>query len=516
MRRKLLTYTLLAVAGGAVLFGCRRDRFGHDDPNAVEPTLTVNEARDFFEYQFSETMPYLTKLPQDRPTGMMPGDFTPLWDKARIGANREMDGADVPIDPKFIFVAVFNQVTPQGDTVRRTVDVIQKLVVKKWRNTEEYEAFCYIASIVPTPEYYAKHKNVGREFRYGGDKGEFSGFVIYRTLAGKLVGIDNYERGRRTRHDYFPRITGENRDSVQQIALQTTGAMTLQAGTPAMFGIGTEEDPWCADEITVCPEKPSGYCPTCGSYGGCSCWWPDNWGDHNGGDQGGNPNPDYNDGDNQGNTGGGGGNGSNPNTGNTPSVATLFNAQGFTESQKAEINSYLSRLSELGISNKVLTKLMEKGKITLKSGTEPGHEQSLGVYNKSENSITLNMESFEINGIRNALIEETFHAYQFSFYDKPNQRCMEFEAKVYGTVIINMFERNHGIGYTYLSPMAPNVDRDTHNSFGRDVKSMSGDFTHGISNGDMNTLYQRYGDHCTQYPAGDPNWEFKAIQNAQQ
>lgn len=203
MRRKLLTYTLLAAAFGAVLFGCQRDRFGHDDPNAVESTLTVNEARDFFEYQFSETMPYLTKLPQDRPTGMMPGDFTPLWDKARIGANREMDGADVPIDPKFIFVAVFNQVTPQGDTVRRTVDVIQKLVVKKWRNTEEYEAFCYIASIVPTPEYYAKHKNVGREFRYGGDKGEFSGFVIYRTLAGKLVGIDNYERGRRTRHDYF-------------------------------------------------------------------------------------------------------------------------------------------------------------------------------------------------------------------------------------------------------------------------------------------------------------------------
>lgn len=164
-------------------------------PNAVEPTLTVGEARDFFEYQFSEMAPYMTKATGDRPVGMMPGDFTPLWDKARIGANREMDGADVPIDPKFIFVAVFNKITPEGDTLRQTVDITQKLVVKKWRDTSDYKAFCYIASIVPTPEYYARHRNVGREFRYAGGKGSFSGFVIYRTLTGRWVGVDTTGTG---------------------------------------------------------------------------------------------------------------------------------------------------------------------------------------------------------------------------------------------------------------------------------------------------------------------------------
>ncbi len=503
---------------GAVVWACQRDRFGHSDPTAVEPTLTGGEARDFFEYQFSEMAPRMTKVTGDRPVGMMPGDFTPLWDKARIGANREMDGADVPIDPKFIFVAVFNQITPAGDTLRQTVDVTQKLVVKKWRNTDEYEAFCYIASIVPTPEYHARHKNVAKEFRYAGSKGDFSGFVIYRTLTGRLVGVDNYENGRRTRHDYFPQVTDRNEDSVYAVARTTVGDIQVQAGTAAAFSMDMEEDDPCriyiADPVLCKGERPHYYCPVCG-YEYCICedtWWPENWGDHSGsgGDQGGG-NPDYNDGGN--NTGGagitGGGNTGNPGT--TPSLSNMFNAEGLTESQKAEINSIITQLSKIGISNKVLTQLMAMGKITLKTGTVPGHEGSQGVYNRSENTIILNMETLNVYGPRNAIIEETFHAYQFGFYPNPNQRCMEFEARVYSTIIINMFDGNHGSVFDILSPMVSTVDNDTRYNFGQDVKRMSGDFTHGISSGDMNTLYQDYGGYCTQYPAGDPNWEFKAL-----
>ena len=44
MRRRLLTYTLPAALAGLILWACQRDRFGHDDPNTVEPTLTVDEA----------------------------------------------------------------------------------------------------------------------------------------------------------------------------------------------------------------------------------------------------------------------------------------------------------------------------------------------------------------------------------------------------------------------------------------------------------------------------------------
>lgn len=503
MRRQLLIYILLAAVSGAVFWACQRDRFGHDDPNAVEPTLTVNEARDFFEYQFSETMPYLTKLPQDRPTGMMPGDFTPLWNKARIGANREMDGADVPIDPKFIFVAVFNRVTPQGDTVRRTVDVIQKLVVKKWRDTEEYEAFCYIASIVPTPEYYARHKNVGKEFRYAGSKGDFSGFVVYRTLEGIPVAIDNYRDGIPVRHDYFPRITKENADSVSQVVRLATGPVAYQAGTPNDYEENNEilrPD----EDVTITapkprpdfPDRPEGL-PTDPPKD------PIDWPDYGGG-----------------NYPGGGGGGSNPNTGNTPSVSTLFNAQGFTPSEIAEINSILSKLSSVGISNKVLTKLMEKGKITLKSGTVSEYTQSYAVYALQTNTLTINMVQINASedkagNFRNSIMEETFHAFQYQTYGtRFNERCFEFEAKVYGTIVLNQYAPNPN-GTIFLNPMV-GLGEAFGTNFANDIKRYTGNFTHGISSGDMNTLYQDYGRYCTQYPAGDPNWEFKAIQNAQQ
>lgn len=249
MRRRLLTYILLAAVTGVFLWACQRDRFGHDDPNAVKPTLTVSEAQSIFERQMSQAMPTLTKLSNDRPVGLMPGDFTPLWNKARIGANREMDGADVPINPHYIHVAVFRRLTLEGDTLYRTVDVIQKLVVKQWRDTSDFKAYSYIASIVPTPEYYAKHKNVGKEFRYAGDKGEFSGFVIYHTLEGIPVAIDNYRDGNPTRHDYFPRITKENADSVSRVMELAIGPVAFQSGSLDDFE--QNEEVLVTEEVTV-------------------------------------------------------------------------------------------------------------------------------------------------------------------------------------------------------------------------------------------------------------------------
>ena len=255
MRRKLLTYTLLAAIAGVVLWACQRDRFGQSDPNAVEPTLTVNEAQSIFESQMTKAIPALTKLPSDNPVGMMPGDFTPLWNKARIGANREMDGADVPIDPKFIFVAVFNKITPEGDTLRQTVDVTQKLVVKKWRDTTDYQAYSYIASIVPTPEHYAKNKNTAKEFRYAGSKGDFSGFVVYQTLEGLPAAIVNYRNGKPTRYDYFPQVTEQNADSVSLVMQQVIGPVAFQSGSLDDFEDDLEK--YVAKEVTIKGHRPN-------------------------------------------------------------------------------------------------------------------------------------------------------------------------------------------------------------------------------------------------------------------
>ncbi|WP_462376803.1 hypothetical protein [Rikenella microfusus] len=275
-------------------------------------------------------------------------------------------------------------------------------------------------------------------------------------------------------------------------------------------------NPIVTDPVLCIGTRPSGVCRVCGSRGGCSCWWPDNWGDHSGsggGNQGGGTTaPDYNDGGNTGG-GGGGGNGSNPSTSGTPSVSTMFNAEGLTESQKTEINNILSKLSDIGISNKVLKGLMEKGKITLKTGTVSGHDQSFAVYALQTNTLTINMTQIESStdkaaNLRNAVMEETFHAYQYRTYGNQfNQRCYEFEAKVYGTIVINQL----GGPASYLNPMDKEGLGDVYGqNYFNDV-NYSGNFTHGISSQDMQILYQNYGNYCTQYPPGDPNWIFKAL-----
>lgn len=260
MKRKLLFYLSLMAGVGVVLWACRRERFGSSDPNVVEPQMTVSEAREVFERQFSELPWALTKASGDKPVGMSPGDFTPLWSKARIGANREMDGADVPIDPTFYYVAVFDQMDEDGDTVLRAVNVTQKLVVKKWRNTDEYTASSYIASIVPTPEYYALHKNVGKDFQYAGTKGKFSGFVVYQALDGTPVAVTNYKNGNATRHEYFPRVTLENADSVGSVIDEVTGVVTYRAMSLPLLDDDIEKT-YMTEEVTVTAKNTSSQNP---------------------------------------------------------------------------------------------------------------------------------------------------------------------------------------------------------------------------------------------------------------
>lgn len=84
MKRRLLYYVFAAAAVGTIFWACQKEGLGGGSPDRPEPTLTVSEARDFFEYQFSQAAPYLSKVAGGKPVGMMPGDFTPLWDKARI------------------------------------------------------------------------------------------------------------------------------------------------------------------------------------------------------------------------------------------------------------------------------------------------------------------------------------------------------------------------------------------------------------------------------------------------
>ncbi len=261
-------YGLSAAAVGIVIWACRRDRFGGDAPGSVEPTLTVSEARDFFEYQYSEMLPYRTKLSADRPTGLMPGDFTPLWDKAhRAVADRYLEGVDLPIDPRFLFTGTFWEPNRRGDTIRRTVDIVQKLVVNRWHDHSQWNGlYTYIATLVPTPEYYARHRDYGRKFINLGDKNGFSGLVIYHSLDGRFVNADKYSDGVRVAQVYDP----VERPSLSEALEVLAPDLRISSGTPAMYALDKEIDvpPVVVKACQTCKMQEC-YCQSSGA--GCYC-----------------------------------------------------------------------------------------------------------------------------------------------------------------------------------------------------------------------------------------------------
>lgn len=215
-------------------------------------------------------------------------------------------------------------------------------------------------------------------------------------------------------------------------------------------------------------------------------------------------------------TGGGSSGGGGGSTGSTDgdgfSVTSLFNASNLSTAEIAEFNAILSNLAKLGMSRNVLQQLMAKGKLNLVKGVVTGHEKSYGVYDYGTNTITINTGIATGNNLRNAIMEETFHAFQRSIYGGAfDQRCYEFEAKVYGTIIINLYGPQTPGFISYLSPMNKETSRSIQDAFGIDIKRMTGDFTHGISPAEMNMLYDDYGRYCTQYTTSDPDWDFQAI-----
>lgn len=310
MKHKLLLYGLSAVVAGVLVWACRHERFGADGPDAVEPTLTVGEAQDFFEWQYAQSLPTMTRASGDRPVGMLPGDFTPLWNKARIGANREMDGADVPIDPHFIFTAVFRRVNEKGDTVRRTVDITQKLVVNRWHDHQQWTGmYAYVATLIPTPDYYSHHRNYGQKFVNLGAKADFSGVVIYHTLGGRFVNIDQYRDGVRIDQAYDP----EGNLSLAEALAGMLPEVQIQGGTPAMYKLTLESEDVIVQACRQCGMRDC-YCRESGA--GCYCEMIGNEG-------GGKEEPPVPPGGGSGGSGGGGGGNVGPIVRNIPPIQRI-------------------------------------------------------------------------------------------------------------------------------------------------------------------------------------------------
>ncbi len=268
MERKLLFCAFLTLIAAGVLWACRKE--WRSDSDATQDALTVEQARAYFENSTTLTKAggYLSSA---RGAGgdLNPGDVTPRWERAhRATLNNYVDGVDVEIDPTYGYSAVFPEVTSGGDTVRRTVEVAQKLIVNRWRNHPRWLGlYAYIATIIPTPRYYATHKDLGRTFVNLGDKRDFSGFVIYHTLSGELVNADRYNDGKLTSQVYDTGSEAADRYA----AAQMLGNVELYGNGPSMYALNWEIP---GPTVQMCRDCGIMYCyckDNLGNGGKCRC-----------------------------------------------------------------------------------------------------------------------------------------------------------------------------------------------------------------------------------------------------
>lgn len=137
----------------------RRPLFPQEQSEGVpNSSLTVRKAREIFEQFVSSDSLVLKKSRVEKP-GLCPGDFTPIWDKANESADSLIECVDVPISTQFLYRGTFVSKEPskKGETERYATDIFQKLLVvydKRSRLTG-----CFIINLIPTKQYYNKHKN---------------------------------------------------------------------------------------------------------------------------------------------------------------------------------------------------------------------------------------------------------------------------------------------------------------------------------------------------------------------
>lgn len=207
--RRFMWLCLAAVA--AVGWSCtKEDNFS--DGNSTRINGAIAQARSFYE----RTAVPLTKSIGGQSVAVkpLPGEMTPLWDKAAatVLADGTTAWVDVPIEATVVYTAVRNgfHTREAGESCGRDhppVRAVQKLTVHTDADGTQRSL---IATIVPETDCTAELNGFSSAEGLEG----FSGFVSWHDLTGKLVRVAEYENGVRTRS---AEPTGENEKDIIDI-----------------------------------------------------------------------------------------------------------------------------------------------------------------------------------------------------------------------------------------------------------------------------------------------------------
>lgn len=201
MKRSLTKVGTRAVCVGlAVLAAVGWSCTKQDEPAMNDNPQTngaIAQARSFYE----STATPLTKSVAEQTIAIkpLPGDMTPLWDRA--SATVLSDGVtawvDVPIEAGITYTAVrggahHHEVGEECGHDHEAVQAVQKLTIHIAADgTKE----SLIAIIVPEPDCMVELNSFSSVDGLAG----FSGFVSWHDLTGKLIRVAKYENGSKTK-----------------------------------------------------------------------------------------------------------------------------------------------------------------------------------------------------------------------------------------------------------------------------------------------------------------------------
>lgn len=253
VRRRSLWLCLAVVA--AVGWSCTKDENFFENNN-LQTQGAIAQARSFYE----RTAVPLTKSigGQSIAVKPLPGEMTPLWDKAAatVLADGTTAWVDVPIEAKVVYTAVRNgfhahQAEESCGHDHSPVQAVQKLTVHTAADGTKQSL---IATIVPEPDCTAELNGFSSAEGLDG----FSGFVSWHDLTGKLLRVAGYENGVQTRS---AEATGDNEKEILEIVDETV--LYPITNFPA-----TKTDGYCNLCNDNCPEpnRMTYHCNLCGKY----------------------------------------------------------------------------------------------------------------------------------------------------------------------------------------------------------------------------------------------------------
>lgn len=205
------TLCLGLAALAALSWSCTKEpSFDGDTGRQAEGAIA--QARSYYE----STAPSLTKTVADQTVAIkpLPGDMTPLWDKA--AATVLSDGTtawvDVPIEGTITYTAIrgghhHHEAGEDCGHNHDAVQAVQKLTVHTAADGTQQSL---IATIVPEPDCTAELNGFSSANGLAG----FSGFVSWHDLTGKLVRVASYENGTKTKS---VEATGDNEAEVLDV-----------------------------------------------------------------------------------------------------------------------------------------------------------------------------------------------------------------------------------------------------------------------------------------------------------